>query len=305
MVRVDAHLPLVDRLLLLAARHETGTVIDPAGIARDLTIDGNSSDPERKYAALNAQASWRLGTRLNVNGELHAVADLGHLRRRDAEQRADHGGPDRRRQRHQRPRRLGHVPGVRAAAWNQPEGDLATDQRHRARILGRVTGAARRELGPDEHQRARADELRQPLLRRRPGQPDDVRHRCLGYQTPPTQVAYFFTDRDAFRTDNVFRTDLAVNYTIKMRGTSELFFQTQVWNLFNADAIADVNNIDVTTRTRDGGTATLTRFNPFTETPVAGHALGAGPGVRHGAEQERVPGAAPGPVLGGDQVLTS
>ena len=41
---------------------------DPAGILRDLTIDGNSSDPERKYAALNTQATWRFGTRLNVNG---------------------------------------------------------------------------------------------------------------------------------------------------------------------------------------------------------------------------------------------
>ena len=96
------------------------------------------------------------------------------------------------------------------------------------------------------------------------------------YRTPPTQVAYFFTDRDAFRTDNVFRTDLAVNYSYRVRG-AELFFQTQVWNLFNGDAIADVNNIDVTTRTRDGGATNLVRFNPFTDTPVQGTHWEPGP----------------------------
>ena len=47
--------------------------------------------------------------------------------------------------------------------------------------------------------------------------------------------------------------------------------------MFNADAIADVNNIDITTRTRDGGTTTLTRFNPFTETPVQGTHWELGP----------------------------
>ena len=65
------------------------------------------------------------------------------------------------------------------------------------------------------------------------------------------------------------RTDLALNYGFRLRSlaTSELFFQAQVWNLFNQDAIADVNNIDITTRTRDGGTAALVAFNPFTTTP--------------------------------------
>jgi hypothetical protein len=66
--------------------------------------------------------------------------------------------------------------------------------------------------------------------------------------------------------------DLAVNYSYRLRGLSnaELCFQTQIWNLFNSSAIADVNTIDVTTRTRDGGAATLTSFNPFTTTPEQG-----------------------------------
>jgi hypothetical protein len=94
----------------------------------------------------------------------------------------------------------------------------------------------------------------------------------FGYETPPNQAAYFFTDRDAFRTDTVYRTDLAVTYSYRLRGLSntELFFQTQVWNLFNSSAIADVNNIDITTRTRDGGAAALTSFNPFITTPEQG-----------------------------------
>ncbi len=124
------------------------------------------------------------------------------------------------------------------------------------------------------------------------------------YQTPPTQVAYFFTDRDAFRTDNVFRTDLALNYNYKLRGSAELFFQTQVWNVFNADAIADVNNIDITTRTRDGGAANAHALQPLHGHARAGHALGTRACLWHGAQQERLSGAAADPVFGGGEVLT-
>ena len=41
--------------------------------------------------------------------------------------------------------------------------------------------------------------------------------------------------------------------------------------------VSDVNNIDITTRTRDGGTASLTRFNPFTESPQQGMHWELGP----------------------------
>lgn len=111
-----------------------------------------------------------------------------------------------------------------------------------------------------------------PYFAAGPVNPSTFVSNTFGYETPPNQAAYFFTARDAFRTDTVSRTDLAVNYSYRLRGLSntELFFQTQLWNVFNQDAIADVNNIDVTTRTRAGGTTSLVLFDPFADTPQQG-----------------------------------
>ena len=39
-----------------------------------------------------------------------------------------------------------------------------------------------------------------------------------GYVSPPTRAAYYFTDRDAFRTDIINRTDIAANYNYRLGG---------------------------------------------------------------------------------------
>jgi outer membrane receptor for ferrienterochelin and colicin len=254
----------------------TGTVVDPKGILRDLTIDGNSSDPERNYAALNAQASWRFGTRLNVNGSYTLSRTYGTFDGETLNNGPITAGPISAGSSTNGRAGWGTYPEYVQPAWNRPEGDLSTDQRHRARIwavyqvpLGERWG--RLSLSGIEQINSGS-----PYFAAGPLNPTTYVS-VPSYQTPPTQVAYFFTDRDAFRTDNVFRTDIALNYSYKLRGSAEVFFQTQVWNVFNGDAIADVNNIDITTRTRDGGTTTLSRFNPFTETPVQGTHWEQGP----------------------------
>ncbi len=276
MVRVDAIYRSWADFYYSQRDTATGTVIDPAGIARDLTIDGNSSDPDRKYAALNAQASWRFGTRLNVNGSYTLSRTYGTF---DGETlnngpitaglisagSATNGRAG-----------WGVYPEYVVAGWNRPEGDLSTDQRHRARIWAVYQVPLAERWGALSISAIEQMNSGSPYFAAGPINPTTFVS-VPSYQTPPTQVAYFFTDRDGFRTDNVFRTDLAVNYVYKLRGTTELFFQTQVWNLFNGDAIADANNIDVTTRTRDGGAVNLVRFNPFTETPVQGTHWEPGP----------------------------
>ena len=254
----------------------TGTVTDPAGIPRDLTIDGNSSDPERKYAALNAQATWRFGTRLNLNGSYTLSKTSGTFDGETLNNGPITAGPIAAGSATNGRAGWGTYPEYVVGDWNHPEGDLGTDQRHRARIWAVYQVPISERWGSLSISALEQMNSGSPYFAAGPVNPTTFVS-VPSYRTPPTQVAYFFTDRDAFRTDNVFRTDLAVNYTMKLRGTSEVFFQTQVWNLFNADAIADVNNIDVTTRTRDGGTSTLTRFNPFTETPVQGTHWELGP----------------------------
>ena len=112
-----------------------------------------------------------------------------------------------------------------------------------------------------------------------------------GYLVPPpgTLTTYYFTDRDAFRTEGQVRTDLAVNYARRIPGAGrlELFGQLQILNLFNQSQLCacggtifgtgsggnaggvNIQRIDTTVQT-PVTTASLQAFNPFTETPVEG-----------------------------------
>jgi hypothetical protein len=98
-----------------------------------------------------------------------------------------------------------------------------------------------------------------------------------GYASAPASVTYFFTARDAFRTEDTLRTDLALNWSrrIGVRST-EVFFRGTVVNLFNTvkltnffDTCGTGGCISTTVQT-NSNLNTLTRFNPFTETPVEG-----------------------------------
>jgi outer membrane receptor protein involved in Fe transport len=257
----------------------TGAVQDPAGVLRDLTIIGNSSEPERQYAAMNMQGAYRFGPALSLNAVYTLSRTWGNF---DGETLAN--GPVTAGMVTAGSATTGRTgwgvyPEYYLASWNRPAGDLATDQRHRARFwavwrvpvaeqYGNLTLSVLQQLNTGS-----------PYFAAGPVNPIPYVTNTVGYRTPPNQAAYFFTDRDAFRTDTVHRTDLAVNYAFRLRGLArtELFFQTQLWNIFNKDAIADVNNIDITTRTRDGGTTTLTAFNPFTTSPEQGVHWAFGP----------------------------
>lgn len=250
----------------------TGKVVDPRGIARDLTVVENSGEPERQYAAMNLQASYRIGTRLNVNGVYTLSRTWGNFDGETINNGPITAGTVSAGSATSGRTGWGTYPEYYQAQWNRPVGDLATDQRHRARFwavwqlpvaerAGRVNLSVLQQINTGS-----------PYFAAGPVNPNPYVTNAFGYETPPTQAAYFFTDRDAFRTDTVHRTDLAVNYAYRLRrlAGAELFFQTQVWNIFNRQSIADVNNIDITTRTRDGGATNLTRFDPFTAGPRQG-----------------------------------
>ena len=91
-----------------------------------------------------------------------------------------------------------------------------------------------------------------------------------GYAVPPATVAYFFTNRDAFRTDDITSTDLSLNYGFRFNSWGkdfEIFFQPEVLNVFNEDGVINVNQT-VQLLKADGTAATP--FNPFTTEPVEG-----------------------------------
>src|SRR5262249_36952705 len=110
------------------------------------------------------------------------------------------------------------------------------------------------------------------------------------YVNPPTgaNTIYFYTARDAFRTQAQKRTDLAVNYShsipgVRKMSTLQLFVQAQVINLFNEFQLCGCGGtvfqnggattqprIDTTVLTSVNTAAKYAPFNPFTTTPVRG-----------------------------------
>jgi hypothetical protein len=87
-----------------------------------------------------------------------------------------------------------------------------------------------------------------------------------GYIRPPSSVNYYFTARDAFRTDDIYRTDLAINFSKTIGKLVEVYIQPQVLNLFNNQGVIAVDTT-VNTALNPGG-GTYAAFNPFTSTPV-------------------------------------
>ena len=91
-----------------------------------------------------------------------------------------------------------------------------------------------------------------------------------GYANPPATVSYWFTARDAFRTQTQRRTDMSVNYAHKLARKAELFARFTAQNVFNRQVLENLNSINTSVRTNTTNSTLYTRFNPFTTQPVKG-----------------------------------
>src|SRR5450830_440994 len=244
----------------------TGHVSDALGNVYDLGFYVNSNTPERNYTALNTSLSYRNGP-LNVGGNWTWSHTIGNFVGENSG-----SGP------------LTYqglnYPEYVQASWNTPRGDLSQDQRHRIRIyanydflLGPIT------ISPGLVQAfdtgtpygAAASIRSYPYVALGCTTPGIDQAHC--YLTPPATVSYYFTARDAYRTDTIKRTDLSVNIAGKI-GPVEIFIQPQVFNVFNAQGVTFINNPTGINTAVYAGTGTspdsrgLVRFNPFTKTPV-------------------------------------
>ena len=159
-------------------------------------------------------------------------------------------------------------PEYREARWNAPEGRLAIDQEHRLRLwaIFDLVRSARHHLSVS---------LLESFLSGRPySAVGTIDSRPFvdnpGYVSPPTSVDYFFSDRGAFETDDITRTDLALNYSFHFPAGFEIFLQPEVLNVFDEDGVVDVNRDVLTAQTGAGRATGLVPFDPFTETPVEG-----------------------------------
>ena len=260
----------------------TGIVTDQFGNRADLAILENTNDLKRRYSGVTISGRYRINSRSDAGGSYTLSRLWGNF---DGENSAS--GP--------LTSDLFQYPEYREARWFSPEGDLAADQRHRA-ILWLNYGVPKIE--------GLTISVLQDLATGLPygaggGLPSgqsgfsasatvDARRYVTdpGYATPQggDRETYYYTARDAFRTDASRRTDMAANYTYRVPGNRSLeaFVQAQFLNVFNVQDMCacggDVfNNGGGVALNRIGSgvltpvnSPALAPFNPFTTTPEQG-----------------------------------
>ncbi len=237
----------------------TGTVQTATGV-EDLTLVGNYDDGlSREYVGLHTQFRYRVTDRLTLAGNYTYSELEGNF---DGE--TGNSGPV--------PSGLNTYPEYSERSWTAPVGKLAADEEHRLRVWGvyDVIDTARNNLSVS---------LLQNFFSGNPyGAVGSVDTRPFvtnpGYASPPSSVTYYFSAPDAFYTDDITRTDLAVNYAFSWNAFGrevEVFLQPEVLNLFNEDGVTGV--FTGVARANSASSTCPGRcqpFNPFTETPVEG-----------------------------------
>lgn len=242
---------------------DTGRVADETGREYDLRVTGNTGEVERTYRGLNVQARFAPARQVTLG----ATYTLGSLRG-NLEGENGPSGPQ--------PALVEAYPEYFSRDWAFPVGPLQGDVRHKAR--GWVTWAV---PAPESAGHASIGVLQTFNSGTAYGASGPVDTRPYvsnpGYATPPASVTYFFTDRDAFETEDLWQTDLALNWSrrVGLRNT-EVFFRGTILNLFGRRKITNVFNtcgtggcLNTTVLTASNSAA-LRPFDPFHETPVEG-----------------------------------
>jgi len=257
----------------------TGRVQDPTGRPFDLTLITNALDGllSRDYTGGTFTATYRFGRVLDLGGNYTLSRAWGNF---DAENVASGPVPFDYR-----------YPEYKQASWNFPKGDLAVDQRHRARIWANYTPGYLPGLTLSVLQ---ALESGVPYAAGNTNGVDPrpyVTNPGNAYLTPPssTTTTYYFGARDEFHTEGQIRTDFAANYLYKVPSSRmQLFGQLQVLNVFNQFQLCacgstifgtgsaanaggvNLQRIDTTVLTPGTTASQYAAFNPFTQTPVRG-----------------------------------
>ena len=237
----------------------TGHVTDQFGNVFDLQLIENSNALERNYTGLHTEFKVQPTARTLVGASWTWSHTLGNFNGETAGSGAVRGLPD-------------FYPEYADLKWSIPRGDLATDQRHRVRAFAEVGLPLPERFGNLSIGLVQAYDT---------GVPYSAAGLALvspyvtnpGYVTPPRTSTYYFSPRGAFRTDNISRTDISLNYSIRIANAVELFLHPQVFNLFNNQGVIAVD----TTVLSAGNAAGFTRFNPFTTQPVQGANWNYGP----------------------------
>jgi hypothetical protein len=242
--RADLVLRNWDDFYVSVVDKSTGRVTDDFGTTYDQAIVRNDSDVyDREYTAVQTQFSYRFLPRLNVGGTYTWSRLVGNVVGEDSGSGPVVGVATER-------------PEYREERWNYPMGYLPGDVRNRAKVwvsydqptvIGNFNVSLLQNF--DSGTATSVD-----------GTIDPSPFKSEGYVEEPTGISYFFGGRGTIKTDNVFRTDLAVNYTLDLFRGVKLIVQPEVINLFNEQAVTSFNEEVLTSDDVDY----LEPFNPFT-----------------------------------------
>jgi len=225
------------------------------GSPADLTfVENDNGALKRNYKGLHTQFQYRASDRLSVGGIYTLSETSGTVNGETAG-----SGPV--------STTALQYPEYKQTSWNNPEGDLLTDQRHRVRVW------AIYDIFKTDHNHLNVSLLQNYYSGTPYGAVGAVRSNLYvanpGYANVPATATYYFTARDAFRTPSINDTDASLNYAFDFNAfdkTIEIFLEPEILNVFNRQGAITVNTtvLDATT------SGSLARFNPFTTKPVEG-----------------------------------
>jgi len=235
----------------------TGQTTDPFGNRSDLALIENDDTTVREYRGVQLQFGWR-PSKFNLGG----AYTWSTLRGNDeGEAPATGTSPN-------MPLSL-YYPEYLGYEQRSPVGYLSGDQRHRARIWASYDLATRAGQfnfsllqSYDSGRAYSAIGSIDPV--KAPGAPRD-----LGYTLSQMAAShpYYFSERGAYRSDDVYSTDLALNYSLPVLRSVQIFAQAEVINSLNDQTVippwAGVRTFD-----SNGASSGLQAFNPFTTAPI-------------------------------------
>jgi hypothetical protein len=247
----------------------TGIAVDSFGNRSDIQIVENTNNLKRRYQGLTASVTYRVSGRTDIGGNYTLSELSGNF---DGENVGS--GPI--------SAAAFAYPEYKQASWNIPQGDLSADQRHRSRLwinygVPKIQGLTLSFL---QNMSSGVPYGAVGVVDVRPFVTNP------GYVTPQggSSVTYYYTARDAFRTDSEFRTDFSatLNHAVNAGAHKlDLFVQMHVLNVFNqfqlcgcgASVFANGGNITptlISTAVNSPNGTTRPNFNPLTTTPVQG-----------------------------------
>ncbi len=240
-------------LYSVMVNQNTGQVTDELGNVSDLQVIVNDNTLKKKYDGVNLQAQYRTD-RWNFGGNYTWSHAYGNYEGETAGSGpiANSSNPY-------------YYPEYSQQRWTNPRGDLSIDQRHRGRVW------AVWDVLNTKHNRLSLSFMESYFS----GSPYSATGSVYsypyvtnpGYAQRPTTVTYYFSQRGAYHTDNITRSDLSLNYSFLVPALGkdlEFFVQPEVINLFNEQG---VTSVDATVYTRYN-TSNLPLFDPFNAAPL-------------------------------------